>query len=513
MLLVDTLRKLETEHQQRLSQNGGENAGQMQEQEQDSSSRLSKQQQQLRLLYHKHVPLQYLELVTTQFLDTPLDRFPFPSTLTTLKLTLTRGYTKDFSLTRILTACPLLVAFQATQSTSIITVNLEPFERTSEQEEQQRPLVLRSLILQGLRLDLSRIRNLLSLTPRLKELKLIDMAMGWPYVWSPLFTYLQTLPIELESTHFSFNNRVTLDAECETKKELQSKASEWSLWGLDVQTTLLQSLELSTNLVTKLELHWSKRPQSYNSACHGADLSLAPNIIHNFLCNSPHLVHGKLIKCVFTIRNMDLFGRRTFGDLTTDKETVAEYLDPDGGIKLASGHPGIWQCRNLKTLQFEINAHLDVIPLSFAVQSRILFGYISRVCPNLEDLHISWPSICVHSNSISYTPRLSLQLDGGICLLARLKSLRRLKIDEYYLCQGPNCEVYELNWMVTSGRDYWSRRKRQDILSQWRAKEAEELRLDNERKARGGLKKLEPVTQRKEDVTMAKELQNLGLAI
>ncbi|KAG0258322.1 hypothetical protein BGZ95_005007, partial [Linnemannia exigua] len=513
-LLVEALQKLETANQQQLNQNGREISGEAQEQEQDRSSRSSKQPQQSQLVYHKNVPLQYLELVTTQFSSTPLDRFPFPSTLTTLKLTLVRGYVKDFSLTKILTMCPLLIAFQAKLlSTSTITVHLEPFERTSEQEEQPRPLVLRSLILQGLRLELARIRSLLSLTPQLKELKLIDMAMGWPYVWSPLFTYLQTLPIKLESTHFSYNNRASHETEMETKTTLQSKTSEWSLWGLDVQTTLLQSLELSTNLVTKLELHWSHRPQSYGSACHGPDLSLAPNIIHNFLCNSPHLVHVKIVKSVFMIRNMDLFGRRTFGDLTAEKETVTGYLDPESGNSSASGHPGIWQCRNLKTLQFEINAHLDVVPLSFAVQSRILFGYISRVCPKLEDLHISWPSVCVYNNrnGVSYTPRLSLQLEGGICLLARLKSLRRLKIEEYYLCQGPNCEIYELNWMVAAGRDYWSRRRRQDILSQWRAKEAEEHRLDKERMRRGGLPSLEPVSQSKEDVAIAKDLQNLGL--
>ncbi|KAF9132300.1 hypothetical protein BGW39_000406 [Mortierella sp. 14UC] len=512
LLLVDALRKLETEYQQqRASQSDGENAaGQGQGQ---GSKRSPKQQQPpYRLLFQKHVPLQHLELVTTKFSSTPLDRFPFLSSLTTINLTLTRGYAADFSLTRILTVCPLLVAFHAKlQSTSIITVHMEPFERGSEQEEHPRPLALRSLILQGLHLDFARIKNLFSLTPRLKELKLIDMAMGWPYIWTPLFTYLQTLPIKLESTHFSYNNRTTQQREIDTLRTLQPRVPEWSLWGLDVQTSLLQSLEQSSNIVTKLELHWSHRPQSYNSACHGPDVLFAPDLIHKFLCNSPHLVHVKIIKSAFSIRNMDLFGRRTFGDLTTEKGTVASYLDPDTGFKPASGHPGIWQCRNLKTLQFEINAHLDVVPLSDPVQSRILFGYISRVCPNLEDLHISWPSICVYNNRISYTPRLSLQLDGGICLLARLKSLRRLKIDEYYLCQGPNCEVYELNWMVVSGRDFWSRRKRQEVMSNWRAKEAEEHRLDSERKKRGGLKKLEPVSQKKEDVAIAKELQDLGL--
>ncbi|KAF9903081.1 hypothetical protein EC991_004255 [Linnemannia zychae] len=514
ILLVDALRKLEAEYQQQqASRSGGENAeGQRQEQDINRSS--SQQQQPYRLLYHKHVPLQHLELVTTELSRTSLDRFPFPSSLTTIKLTLTRGHATDFSLTTILTVCPRLVSFHAKlQSTSIITVSLEPFKPASEQEEQPRSLPLQSLILQGLHVDFSQIRNLLSHTPRLKELKLIDMAMGWPYVWSPLFSYLQTLPIKLESTHFSYNNRATQQQEIETLRVLQPQTPEWSLWGLDVQRSLLQSLEQSSNVVTKLELHWSNRPQSYNSACHGPDVSLAPGLIHKFLCNSPHLVHLKIMKSAFSIHNMDLFGRRTFGDLATGNGTVTDYTDPDIGIRPESGRPGIWQCRNLKTLQFEINAHLDVVPFSDPVQSRILFGYISRVCPNLEDLHISWPSICVYENRISYTPRLSLQLNGGICLLSRLKSLRRLKIEEYYLCQGPNCEVYELNWMIASGRDFWSRRKRQEVMSRWWPEEAEEHRLDNERMKQGGLKMIEPVSQSKEDVAIAKELQDLGLLV
>ncbi|KAG0065698.1 hypothetical protein BGZ89_008003 [Linnemannia elongata] len=290
-------------------------------------------------------------------------------------------------------------------------------------------------------------------------------------------------------------------------------SSEWSLWGLNVKPSLLQSLESMANVVTKLELYWSSRPQGYGASCHRQDLQSVPTLIHKYLCNSPHLVHLQVIRSAFLIKDMDLFGRRTFGNLSPldskacDPELVPEPAD-------ASGKLEVWQCRNLRTLQFEINAHLDVIPMTDPVQSRILFGYISRVCPNLEDLFITCPSVCVDSVSRrNYTPRLSLQLYGGICLLSRLRSLKRLKIEDYYLCQGPNCEVYEMNWIVSSGRDSWSRKKRQEVMSEWKSMETEENRLETERKKNGGLKTLTPASAAKEDVRLAKELQNLGLIV
>ncbi|KAF9097507.1 hypothetical protein BGX23_008585 [Mortierella sp. AD031] len=456
-------------------------------------------------------PLQQLELFITKFAFAPLDKFPYPTSLTSLKLTLHRGYVSDFSLTKILTLCPVLETFNASiYSTSIITVQLEPFE----QQEEQKALSLRSLVLQGFHLDMSRIKNLLTMTPRLRELKLIDMAMGWPYVWSPLLTYIQTLPLKLESTHFSYNNRATHSTEADTIMSLIPQTSEWSLWGLDVKPSLLQSLDTTPNVVTTLDLYWSKRPQSYHSPCHGPDLSFSTNAIHQFLCDSPNLLHLRVVRTVFTLWNMDLFGRRTFGDLEAPtRGCTSNYVNPDTAMaRPSTGRPGIWKCRNLRTLQFEINAHRDCFAMNSPVHSRILFGYLSRVCPNLEDLHITWPSLCEYGrNQNSYTPRLSLQLEGGICLLARLRSLRRLKIEEYYLCQGPDCQVYEMNWMSPSGRDTWSRRKRQEVMAQWRHKEAEENRLEGARRKFGGVRRAEPASNSTEDLAIAKELKNLGL--
>ncbi|KAG9072902.1 hypothetical protein KI688_000683 [Linnemannia hyalina] len=517
LLLLDALRQLEVDYQQQLN---GCNNNNNQEQGQQDVSRSPAGGTTCQFFFHKSVPLQHLDLVTTKLSGTTFDQFPFPTSLTTINLTFCRGHWSAFSLTRILALCPLLESFHAKCRANIhLKITLEPLEQQQssntttfgqhqQQQEDKQELALRSLILEGLDLDLAKLMILLTTTPHLKELKLIDMEPRWPRIWTDLLNYLPTLPYRLESTHFSHKNRSLSSSEMEAMLAVQAISSEWSLWGLNVQPSLLQSLESTTNVVTKLELHCSH----HGSRWHQLELQSVPTLIHKYLCNSPHLVHLRVIRSAFLIKDMDLFGRRTFGSLCFHSSNPCNSnIVPDPAE--SSRKLEVWQCRNLKTLQFEINAHLDVIPMTDPVQSRIIFGYISRVCPNLEDLFITCPSVCVDASRRSYIPSLSLKLYGGICLLSRLRSLKRLRIEDYYLCQGPNCEVYEMNWIVPSGRDSWSRKKRQEEMSEWSSKETEETRLETERKAKGGLKKLTPASKAKEDVRLAKELQNLGLIV
>ncbi|KAK3819361.1 MAG: hypothetical protein JOS17DRAFT_756278 [Linnemannia elongata] len=511
-LLLDALRQLEVEYQQQLNRRNNSNN---QDQEQQDVSQLPIRKTKHRFSLHKYVHLQHLDLVTTNLSSIPFRQFPFPTSLTTINLTHCGAYGPTFSLTRILALCPLLVSFHSKCRAHFhVKITLEPLEQhqpssitsfgqQQQQREDKRQLALKSIILEGVDLNLAKFMNLLTMTPDLKELKLIDMVSSrlQPFIWTGLLDYLPALPYRLESTHFSYNNRASDSAEMEAMLALQSRSSEWSLWGLNVQPSLLQSLESTANVVTKLELCWGHRPPAR------LGLQSAPTLIHKYLCNSPHLIHLRVIRSAFLIKDMDLFGRRTFGNLcllgknTCDPNLVLEPADISGQLE-------VWQCRNLKTLQFEIKA--DVIPMTDPVQSRILFGYISRVCPNLEDLFITCPS-ADFADLYSYFPRLSLKLHGGICLLSRLRSLKRLRIEDNYLSESPNCEVYEMNWIVPPGRDFWSCMKRQEKMSEWISKEVEETRLETERKAKGGVKKLTPASRAKKDVRLAKELQDLGL--
>ncbi|KAF9930435.1 hypothetical protein FBU30_000486 [Linnemannia zychae] len=471
--------------------------------------------QQQRFIYYKHVPLQRLELFISELTNTTIDDFPFPPTLTTLQLTFTRGFKWNFSLARILLECPHLASFYAAiDPNPYITIGLK-FSEKSDQYKRYSSLVLQSLVLSGFNIVLNDLDRLLTRTPNLKKLKLINVH-GYPYDLQHIITYTPTLSTKLESTHISFCRQEIIPVEIKTRTPVIPNVSECSLENESTRPTLLQTLEsASANVITKLVLNWGLSKLRRRQECHSNRSTIISECIHNFLCNSPHLMHLTIIKSAFLIGNMDLFRRRTFaglGQLKANEEgrIVPLYHDPNIGTSSLS--VGIWKCRNLKTLHFDISTHMDVVPFSDPVQSRILFGYISRVCPNLEDLHISWSSVCGDIRQRRYMPRLSLQLDGGLCLLARLQSLRRLKIEEFHLCQGdPNCHVYELNWFVPSGLDIWSCTRRQKIISQWQTMETQEYQLEEERKRAGGLHEVISSSDKQEDIEIAKNLQNLGL--
>ena len=103
-----------------------------------------------------------------------------------------------------------------------------------------------------------------------------------------------------------------------------------------------------------------------------------------------------------------------------------------------------WTCRFLETL------HLRIVgrKLYFRLEddSRVLFGYLSRVCPLLRDLTIE-------------RKRQSLSLKGGFCLLSRLHHLERVEMKAQYgdlsdlgwICRYPTA-LQKLGWLVKAQR-------------------------------------------------------------
>jgi len=79
-----------------------------------------------------------------------------------------------------------------------------------------------------------------------------------------------------------------------------------------------------------------------------------------------------------------------------------------------------WACRGLKTLSMRLG------PKPTFWHGHV-FGYLSRVCPRLEDL------------SLSMNHCQALALESGLCLLTRLQSLERLSIHtDMSNSYGPN---------------------------------------------------------------------------
>lgn len=76
----------------------------------------------------------------------------------------------------------------------------------------------------------------------------------------------------------------------------------------------------------------------------------------------------------------------------------------------------VWTCRGLKTLRLSFYTHKDEDDGGvITTRSRILCGYLSRILPRLEDLSLQFF-------------QLNMALQGGFCLLTRLRRLRRLHL-------------------------------------------------------------------------------------
>ncbi|KAF9107569.1 hypothetical protein BGX29_005928 [Mortierella sp. GBA35] len=90
----------------------------------------------------------------------------------------------------------------------------------------------------------------------------------------------------------------------------------------------------------------------------------------------------------------------------------------------------IWACRNLISLNISFGTQENATR-NLAESSRIIFGYISRVCPKLHHL-----KLCRNA--------IDCSLDGGLCLLSELDGLRTLEIKTTTLSV---LNLWDFGWM------------------------------------------------------------------
>ncbi|KAG9072934.1 hypothetical protein KI688_000715 [Linnemannia hyalina] len=418
---------------------------------------------------------------------------------------------------RILNECPLLE-----------TLHIRVFDYTSVDgstisslSSKAAPLPLRSFILSGIQFHQSCLELLLAAVDpqQFTELKLINLNDTHPaYTMSRLLTSLA--PFHLSAFHFSVNDKFqTLDDIRHKVIDLCPEATEWSLRPYDIHPTILQELGSLPNVITTLEL---PRPYSHHqeSCVSNTSVHNNPSILHHFLCTSPHLVHLKnMYLNVMQFEGMDIHRRSPFGDL--DRRSKYRYADtavtsPD------SITPGIWACRGLESLYINLHGH-EEDGLRSPVHSRIIFGYISIVCPNLTALQITVSSECrkrntVHTNNASqvYFTDFCMRLEGGFCLLSRLKYLTTFRLDAYSISRKSGCWPVDLNWIVAEGNRVENREKRRKVVEEWDNNLDTEKRLEKERLLTGARYAKVLALEKgdyndEEEGGLAGQLKNLGL--
>lgn len=431
-------------------------------------------------------PLREMVLFAAYCKVTNLNLLPLPSSLTRLTIHTRHSSYAQCDIGRILKMCPLLEdlfveAHEFGEPWAMLTVSA-----TKPGHQDQSFPNLRSLVLVRVVFAQDDLERLLTLTPNLKELKL--MGMTWydnrndtlRYSWIRLFGALKANNITLDQAHFSnLSHRMSAEESQMLLADVYPfSVRELSLWALDVTPRLFQSVFSQPETLTTLEIWWQPSMNDHPMAHSDPSLAATHRLIHEYLCTCPQLARLTTLKTLIRLEELDLFLRRGYTDLDK-RQSPTPNEKHRGSSATTSSTASVWQCRGLQTLHITFQMPSVFKP----VYSRILFGYISLVCPALEELQIWTPQQC---HDIIYnrrhSPKLELPLRGGLCLLGRLQYLQRLRVVKDERRKGTVSQDWELNWIVAAGRkDAKSRTKRQQEIESWRRWKANEDRIERSR--------------------------------
>ncbi|KAF9931237.1 hypothetical protein FBU30_010562 [Linnemannia zychae] len=368
----------------------------------------------------------------------------------------------------ILRACPLLEKFQAGMLGVILELS-GPFVPANKKCPGEMCLPLQSFELENVTLEYSSLSSLLDVCPSLKDLRLVNvMFMEQASTVSPsgtesnsnmlynqqmfnpkdhvtrLLEHLKQLQMQLNTFHVSVYAARALDPKLFEMLEVCPQATEWTFWTEGMTESLFKNLSLIPNTLTSLELLWD--------TCAGSRWSSG---LHKYLCQSPHLLHLKAPQTLLLVKHLDVNGRLSAPTTYWGARVIA--------------YPGIWRCRRLKTLHinFDWTNHFHG---SAPAPARLVFGYLARVCPYLEDLQL-----CGKRRD-QYENKLWLGLDGGLCLLAGMTRLERLHVGTG--CNHFHFEAWELSWITPLGLNLDHRRARQARMAGWAGDILKEERED-----------------------------------
>ncbi|KAF9144762.1 hypothetical protein BGX30_011525 [Mortierella sp. GBA39] len=475
---------------------------------------------------HRFSPLQELHFTIDNISEQAIyNTFPYPSTLT--KFVLKVDYWK-FNLVilfaDILQNCPHLEHFEAHETPDL---SLLWTPEVADYHQHQYPLALRTFILHNTKIPQASLETLLAATPKLKVLKVIGMSWyNTPYNWTRLLDHLLSLPISLDAIHLSsLTEPMPDDISHRILDACTSTLSEWNLLAHDISTQLLRDLEIYTDCLTTLEVY-SQPPACRRSVrdhyCQ-YDLKNAPVALHVFLTspgNENTLLHLRTLKTIVRLEDFDIHHRERY---ILPENPHRRNRPPE--ICAPTGPPKVWRCQGLRTLHVEIHG-LGDYHMENPAHSRIIFGYISCVFPLLEELQIQMPRECIlQRESKNYSPKLCLQLEGGLCLLSRLKCLERLRLvwNRTSSSSGINFEECDMNWMVPSGRKRKFTEKRRKKVKAWlwqwqwiQENVSETRRLRREQGQSKGEEEIAISSNGNGDVVspnteMLRQLRNLGL--
>ncbi|KAK3819426.1 MAG: hypothetical protein JOS17DRAFT_756413 [Linnemannia elongata] len=450
-----------------------------------------------------HRPLREMVLKTGfNFKDKWLDRLPFPSSLTSL--TIDKSQVMSLDLARILVLCPLLLSLHVSSAVFVYLAGLHTDRGLLALPGR---LPLRTLVLKHLLTTQQKMEDLLTIMPDLEELRLISISKtsGYRWDWPEFRTHLQSLSLPLKKFHYSTQLiRSISDVQEEEILQVCPNAKERYILLYNLTPRIVTLLAEQPVVLTTLEIMMTDQPICQVNGWLLDFLNIRSGYsaypLHRFLCEGSTLRHLKTLKIPYMVDFMDLHRRR---------KTVCTIGEDDAAQAISLLNvPGIWTCRGLETLHIELHFHeLGAAANVHYDYMRIICGYISRVCPMLQDLFINLSGFCQTFLPVTALTWHPMELQGGLCLISKLKRLERLQL---YMPQF-GCVKKDITWLCPSGRTAEERAKRWSIAEGWtqqlgEAAILEERRLNNRTGAHSII-----LGEGAEDVELMDSMKNLGL--
>ncbi|KAG9073166.1 hypothetical protein KI688_000953 [Linnemannia hyalina] len=346
-------------------------------------------------------------------------------------------------------------------------------------------LQLQTLVLWNASVHQAGFERFLTMTPRLRRLKCTSMQLqrseslywdrGIAYDQAHFYQHVVALPYRLESFHLSFEDGLPAISGFSKSLRVCPVSSEWTVDTLDLPLSMMMVLQDQPNHVTTLEL-----------VCYSHSERSTQSVLHRYLCQAPHLLHLRARNIILPVAELDIHGLLTTPS-TEPAVTPTPGTDTVPSPSGAAAAAAVWACRRLRSLQVTFGWGSRESSLVL-VQSRVIFGYISRVCSELKELTIYRPESS--EDDVDEARSTWLDLKGGLCLLSRLEHLERLQIGSGLKEIG--CERVDLDWMVRSGFVGVRRYVRVLEISNWYGELLEERELmDVDELTAGGRKNRE----------------------
>ncbi|KAF9135849.1 hypothetical protein BGX30_011410 [Mortierella sp. GBA39] len=384
----------------------------------------------------------------------------------------------DTHIGTILALCPQLRTFHISCSNStckIVHNTTPPWSETPESVTGLGQLRLEDLKIKHMHIEQVVLETIITRSPHLRTIRLIELtgenslsAEGLPDRGGLIQLVADSCP-RLEIFHFSANKEcLTEDAWIgmtvrDSNNTLVTSRSSWTrtvlesvrlqyqptddpyeLWQESISSdhnsndrpryalslsaqdihlgtsTLLQPI---VNNLTRLEILSTTEPLYHSPA------TALNHILHEYLCSSPLLVHLVTPGVFYRSEYLELRGEVGPDGLYQPKHWDSTTSHPPAGVRRTEKR--VWACRRLQTLHIFFGSTPQ--EEASAVNSRTLFGYITRVCPDLQELVIRKTA-------------LHVELEGGMCLLTRLHKLQRLTVAS--LMHATRFGIQDIEWMA-----------------------------------------------------------------